>query len=384
MGGFLCCAADGARTFRAAAVNPFALAGSLLSDAVSAHAFPAACVEAGTHDRVLWSAAFGALTYDSSSPPTTPATIFDLASLTKVIATTTIAMRSVDSGMLRLDDPVRQWVSDWRGEDRAEVTIRDLLAHCSGLTGYMPFFRDFTGRPEFQNAICALPLEYVPRTRSIYSDLGFILLGFILEDADARRRALRGTPGTSDPAASLSAQFQRIASFFTSEPIAFKPPRAWRDRIAPTEVDSWRGRLLVGEVHDENAWALGGVAGHAGLFGTAAAVGAFARAVLLTLTGEPILARADTFREFITRTSIAGSSRALGWDTMLPTSSCGTKLSRSSIGHTGFTGTSLWIDWERDLYIVLLTNRVHPQRSNDAIREVRPAVHDAIVDAVPG
>ena len=132
-------------------------------------------------------------------------------------------------------------------------------------------------------------------------------------------------------------------------------------------------------MHDENTWALGGVAGHAGLFGTAAAVGAFARAVLRTLAGEPVLAAPETMRAFIARQPVPGSSRALGWDTMLPTSSCGSSLSPTAIGHTGFTGTSLWIDWERDLYVVLLTNRVHPTRENDRIRQVRPRVHDAIV-----
>ena len=139
----------------------------------------------------------------------------------------------------------------------------------------------------------------------------------------------------------------------------------------------------VGEVHDENAWALGGAAGHAGLFGTAAAVGAFARATLATVAGDRILAQPATMREFISRRlDIPGSSRALGWDTMLPTSSCGARLSATAVGHTGFSGTSLWIDWERDLYIVLLTNRVHPSRENNQIRAIRPAFHDAVVDAV--
>ena len=159
----------------------------------------------------------------------------------------------------------------------------------------------------------------------------------------------------------------------------FSPPRYLRHRIAPTEHDPWRGRTLVGEVHDENTWALGGAAGHAGLFGTVGAVGAFARAVLHTIHDEPLLARTATMRAFMTRSHVEGSSRALGWDTMLPTSSCGVKLSASSIGHTGFTGTSLWIDWERDLYIVLLTNRVHPSREKDGLRQMRPQFHDAVV-----
>jgi CubicO group peptidase (beta-lactamase class C family) len=349
-------------------VNRFALAGSLLAEAVEARAFPAACIEVGRRDEVLWSAAFGRLTYDAESLEASAGTIFDLASLTKVISTATLTMRAVDAGVLRLEDPVADRLPAWRGADRDIVTLRDLLAHCSGLTAYLPFFRDSTGRAEFEQAICSLPLEYPPRTQSIYSDLGFMLLGFILEDADARRRAERTAPGTTDPAASLSAQFHRLASLVTADPLTFNPPR------------EWRGRLLVGEVHDENAWALGGAAGHTGLFGTTGAVGAFARAVLHNISGEPVLARPETLRAFITRTAVPGSSRALGWDTMLPTSSCGTRLSPTSIGHTGFTGTSLWIDWERDLYIVLLTNRVYPSRENQAIQQIRRDLHDAVVE----
>jgi CubicO group peptidase (beta-lactamase class C family) len=162
--------------------------------------------------------------------------------------------------------------------------------------------------------------------------------------------------------------------------------------FAPTELDLWRGRLLQGEVHDENAWVLGGAAGHAGLFGTAAGVGAFARLVIEGLRaaagerrGEAehhALAAPETLARFARRSTVPNSSRALGWDTMLPTSSCGTRLSPSAIGHTGFTGTSLWIDPVQDLYIVLLTNRVHPTRENDLIRQVRRAVHDAVADSL--
>jgi CubicO group peptidase (beta-lactamase class C family) len=151
--------------------------------------------------------------------------------------------------------------------------------------------------------------------------------------------------------------------------------------IAPTEHDPWRGRILEGEVHDENAAALGGIAAHAGLFGTARAVGAFARRVLQTFQEPTSLGTPALMREFAARSRVAGSSRALAWDTMLPTSSCGSRMSATAIGHTGFTGTSLWIDWERDLYVVLLTNRVHPTRQNEALIGLRPKLHDAIVDA---
>jgi CubicO group peptidase (beta-lactamase class C family) len=328
---------------------------------------------------MVWRQPFGAKTYDPYDTAITGDTIFDLASLTKVIATTTLVMRAVDAGVLGIDDPVSERLREWRGQDRQSVSVRDLLSHCSGLPAYLPFYRDHTGRAEFEPAICRTPLEYAPRSRSVYSDLGFILLGFILEDA---RSSSQGR-GQLDVAASLSAQFGKLASLVTGEPLTFNPPRAWRVRTAPTEFDAWRGRTLTGEVHDENAWALGGAAGHAGLFGTAAAVGAFARATLQTLAGDRILADSATFREFARRRDeIPDSSRALGWDTMLPTSSCGTRLSPTAIGHTGFTGTSLWIDWERDAYIVLLTNRVHPTRENNRIGPIRRAFHDAAIEGL--
>ena len=355
---------------------------AFLKDAIARRAFPGAAIEVGRGEGALWQHAAGTLTYESDAAAVTLDTVYDLASLTKVLATTPLAMRAVDAGRLDLDSPVAAHFAEWQGADRESVTVRDLLSHSSGLTAYLPFFRDHTGRVEYQHAICSLPLEYEPRSKSIYSDLGFILVGFLLEDVHPPSAAFGGAPGTSDPSAALALQFRRLAAFITPEPITFTPPRQWRDLTAPTEIDQWRGRLLAGEVHDENCWALGGAAGHAGLFGTAAAVGAFARAAMRTIAGEHLLASPETMGRFVARREIPNSSRALGWDTMLPTSSCGTKLSPSSIGHTGFTGTSLWIDWERDFYVVLLTNRVHPSRNNQLIREIRPQVHDLIAETL--
>jgi len=198
----------------------------------------------------------------------------------------------------------------------------------------------------------------------VYSDLDFMLLGFIVD----------GRLPLAERFALMLSQMGIV------EEIQFAPPALWHARIAPTEYDAWRGRLLVGEVHDENAAALGGIAGHAGLFGTAAAVGSYARHLLQVLDGRSGAVRRTTLEEFIAkRSDVPGSSRALGWDTMLPTSSCGSKMSPRAFGHTGFTGTSLWIDPEKNVYVVLLTNRVHPTRENDAIRQVRPAVHDAVM-----
>ena len=340
----------------------------ILERGVRERAFPAAVVEVGAIDGALWQQAFGKLDYDDESAPAQTDTIFDLASLTKVIATTSLVMRLVDEGTLSLDDSIRKWIPEWRGNDREHVVLRSLLSHSSGLTSWLPFFRDHTGRQEYQHAICALPLEYEPETQSIYSDLGFILLGFIIEDAV-------GAP--------FQVQAEAFLAQVTTAPLLFNPPPDLRASIAPTEDDAWRGRRLVGEVHDENCWALGGAAGHAGLFGTARAVGDFARAMLGALSGtDKRLGRKTTARSFVTRTRVPGSSRALGWDTMLPTSSCGTKMSPTAFGHTGFTGTTLWIDPQRGIYVVFLTNRVNPTRENNAIQTIRPALHNAIVAAL--
>lgn len=345
----------------------FDSAAHLLERAVAQKAFPAAVIEVGDATRPLWSAAFGRLRFETNAPAAADDTIFDLASLTKVLATTTLVMQQVERGAMALDDPVAQHVAAWRGADRAHVTVRDLLAHCGGLTAYAPFYREYTGRAEFERALCSVPLEYEPRTKAVYSDLGFMLLGFILEDH-----------------AALSARFDALRSQMgIVEDLQYHPPVVWRPRTAPTETDPWRGRLLIGEVHDENAAALGGAAGHAGLFGTAAACGQYARHVLQVLGGKTgVIQRATLETCIARRADVPASSRALGWDTMLPGSSCGRHMSPRAFGHTGFTGTSLWIDPDRRIYVVLLTNRVHPSRANDAIRQVRPAVHDAVLEAL--
>jgi CubicO group peptidase (beta-lactamase class C family) len=346
----------------------FDVARRLLHDAIADRSFPAAVIEVGNQTSPLWRERFGRLTFDEDALPAPEDTVFDLASLTKVLSTTPLVMQQVERGILALDDPVSRHVRGWSGDAREDVSLRDLLAHCSGLPAHRPFFVDHSGRADYMRAICTVPLEYPPRTRSIYSDLDFILIGFILA-GDGEELATRF--------AALLAHMGIV------EHLQFNPPQMWRQRTAPTELDPWRGRLLVGEVHDENAWALGGVAGHAGLFGTVAAVGAVARHFLQVLDGRMGAFSRETLMTFITRrTDVPGSSRALGWDTMSPTSSCGRLMSPRSFGHTGFTGTSLWIDPDRKVYVALLTNRVHPTRTNAAIKMVRPAVHDAVMAAL--
>ncbi len=339
----------------------------VLADAIHARVFPAATVDVGSSAGPIWQEALGTLSFDAGALPADLDTPFDLASLTKPIATATVLMQLVGAGSLTLAELVSSCFPEWTGADRQDVTTTDLLEHASGLS---PRLLDAPplGRREFEHEICTGPLEYAPRTRSIYSDLGFILLGFVAEDRGGE---------------TLATQFEAIAAQ-VGAPLTYGLPDDRRSRAAPTTAlpeDSRRGRVLVGEVHDNYASALGGIAGHAGLFGTAAAVGVFARAVLNAArgrTGLPSPFSPQLVSRFTARSVVPGSSRALGWDTMLITSSCGKRMSPSAFGHVGFTGTSLWIDPERDRYFVLLTNRAHGGGSLEQMRDVRRAFHDSI------
>jgi CubicO group peptidase (beta-lactamase class C family) len=337
----------------------------VLERGIAARTFPAAAVEVGSTAGTLWQDAVGTLATDPFLPAAVD-TPFDLASLTKVLATTTIVMQLMAAGRLRLDDRVAAFFDDWRGADRVSVTVRDLLEHASGLPARLVDPPPATRR-EFEYEICRIALEYEPRTRSIYSDLGFILLGFIAEQ--------RG-------GASLPQQFADAMG----HPLTFELDADLRRRAAPTmamDDDARRGRTLTGEVHDNYAAALGGAAGHAGLFGTAPAVGYVARLVLAAARGDERLPAPFTpalVRAFTTKSSVPASSRALGWDTMLPSSSCGGRMSAAAFGHVGFTGTSLWIDPQRDRYFVLLTNRAAGGGTLDEMRTVRRAFHDALGD----
>lgn len=327
----------------------------VLERAIAGRVFPGAVVEIGRAGGSIVTIARGRQTYAPDAEAITAASIYDLASLTKVLATTTLVAGELESGRMRLNDRVRYWIPSWTGEDRQTVTLQDLLEHCSGLPGHRRYWERRSGRASFEMAISEEPLDYRPRTQSVYSDPGFILLGFAIEHATTM---------------TLDALFDawRDRELGASAEIRFVPPAEWHSRIAPTE-DTPDGLERRGTVHDENCEALDGVAGHAGLFGTAAAVGACARWWLA----------APSLTTFARKSQTPGSSRALGWDTMLPTSSCGTRLSPRAIGHTGFTGTSLWIDPEQDVYIAMLSNRVHPTRMGDGIQEARRTVHDAVV-----
>ena len=318
-------------------------------------------------------AGFGRFTYDAGAPEVTAHTVFDLASLTKVLATTTMAMLLFERGVLELEAPVAGILPEFRhGEDcrRAQVTLRMLLAHSSGLPAYLRLYESAKNRDAMLASACAAPLQAGPGTRAEYSDIGFIVLG----EALAR---LADEP--------LDRFCQReIFGPLGMSTTGFRPPAEWKERIPPTVDDrDFRQRVVQGEVHDENASALGGVAGHAGLFGAARDLATFAHALLQG--GRPIL-RAETISLFTRReTSPPGTSRALGWDTPSSPSQSGTHFSPRSYGHLGYTGASLWLDPERQLSVTLLTNRTWPDRNPERmeqIKQVRPLFHNAIVEAL--
>ncbi len=371
-------------------------------------AYPGAVVAVGRHGRLVLLAAAGH--YGNDDPrPVDPATIYDLASLTKVIGLTTACMILVDEGRLDLDAPVRAYVPAFRGPLKEGVTIRHLLTHSGGMHWWRPLFRETSDRRSALALVDTTALDTTPGARFVYSDLGAILLMQAVEHITGERID--------------HYLARRVFAPLGMTATRFLPPKSWRARIPPTEIDTaFRHRLIRGEVHDENAGRMGGVSGHAGLFGNAQDLARFATWLMESRAGRPSeftsgiglvgdphsgdsprarlagnvpprpLGRlalpaphAEIVAAFTTRQGLPpGSTRALGWDTPSDSgySSAGSKLSRRSFGHTGFTGTSIWMDPERDVFIILLTNRVNPTRSNTKILEVRARVADLVVQAL--
>jgi CubicO group peptidase (beta-lactamase class C family) len=294
------------------------------------------------------------------------------------VVTATLVAMQVEAGHLALDAPVARYIPEWitdagtepHSDWRGSVTIRHLLTHSSGLPAHKDYFLTIHSEREAIACICSEPLEYAPGTKTVYSDLGFLLLGEILK---------RVTGRTLDRLAR-----ERIFEPLEMNNTMFNPPKSLESRIAPTENDTtFRKRLLRGEVHDENAFAMGGVAGHAGMFATAADLATFCQTILNggMYAHRRLMTRA-TIAQFTAPQTITDNTRTLGWMVPTPGSSSGHYFSARSFGHTGFTGSSLWIDPDRQLFVVLLTNRVYPTRANDKITAVRPALHDAVVEAL--
>ena len=343
-------------------------------------AFPGATIAVGYRDSVVLLAAVGHYGADDKRP-VTPETIYDLASLTKVIGLTTAAMMLVDRGKLDLDAPVQRYVPAFQGANKERVTIRHLLTHSSGMPAWRPLYAEAKTREEALALVDTTALLRQPGDTFVYSDLGAIVLTQAVEAISGSR--------LDDLVGALF--FRGLGMSSTR----FLPPQDWRTRIAPTENDTvFRHRLLRGEVHDENSGRLGGVSGHAGLFSTAPDLAKFATWLLTEratpdsmtqLCGDlcPLPIRGHVIRDFTRRQNIPpGSSRALGWDTPSEVSSAGTKMGPNAYGHTGFTGTSIWFDPDRGLFIILLTNRVNPTRANTKILQVRRRVADLVNDAL--
>ncbi|MFZ0913330.1 MAG: serine hydrolase domain-containing protein [Candidatus Korobacteraceae bacterium] len=352
----------------------FARAFDLVREAIEQRAFPAAALAVTHRGSLIALRGFGRFTYADDAPLVQPDTIFDLASLTKLVATTATAMLLYERGQLPLDIPLGHFLPDFVAQaprhqqaTREAVTLRMLLVHSSGLPAYEKLFEVAGSRDELIRAALTTRLVAEPGTRAEYSDMGFILLGEVL---------IRQAGLALD-------QFARQEIFIPlgMTHTRFNPPPEWKPRIPPTEDDrTLRRRIIQGEVNDENAFVMGGVGGHAGVFAPAIDVARFAACMLRG--GAPIL-KPETVQLFTRRVdSPAGSSRALGWDTPSPPASSGAHFSAASFGHLGFTGTSVWIDPTRQLSVTLLTNRTWPNRMSQAIRQVRPLVHDAIVEAL--
>lgn len=358
-------------SFDAATFDPLVL------DGIQRGAYPGAVLVVGRRDTVLFAKGYGRLTWSAGSAVVDPdSTLWDLASLTKVVATTTALMLLVERGRVQLTAPAARYIPEFNGPGTALVTVRHLLTHTSGLRATLPLDREARDSAEALRMVFAATPLVPPGARMVYSDLNAILLGEIVRRAG-------GAPLDSFAA-------REIFAPLGLEQMLFRPPRRLVRRIAPTGL--WRGHPLAGVVNDPNAAKLGGVAGHAGLFATATDVARFARFMLGegVLAGRPRLLRPETIRAFTAIAVPAGrrtSARTLGWEA-LPTeeevSSAGRLLGPRSYGHTGWTGTSLWIDPDRGLFVLLLTNRAYAPRAGSSftiLKEVRGRVADAAARA---
>ncbi len=352
----------------------FARAFMLTRAAIHRRAFPGAVLAVVHRGSLIVWRGFGCFTYERNSPTVESDTVFDLASVTKVVATTAMAMLLYEHGALDLDSPVADILPEFASmapisqqAERRTVTLQMLLSHSGGLPAYVKLFESARTRDELIHAACAAPLAAPPGTTAVYSDIGFILLGEILArlaktslDAFVRREI-----------------FAPLGVVRTR----FNPPSEWKRAIPPTEDDrTFRHRIIQGEVNDENASVMGGVAGHAGLFAPALDIARFAECMLRG--GAPILKSAAVALFTRRESSPVGTSRALGWDTPSQPSSSGKHFSSQSFGHLGFTGTSLWIDPDRQLSVTLLANRTWPDRASQLIKPFRPLLHDAVIEAL--
>ena len=344
---------------------------SLMRAALAAGAAPGGALAVGRHGRLVHLQGYGTTDWPAGSPRVDASTLYDLASLTKVVATTTAAMILEEEGRLDLAQPVRAYVPELSAPDKAGITVRMLLTHQGGLEAYAPLYRQFRGRDAFLAQINARPLRSAPGTQTVYSDWDMVLMQAVIE---------RITGQTLDAFVA-----ERVFAPLGMRDTRFTPDTsnaALRRRIAPTMVDTLRGGLQWGVVHDGNAWAIGGVSGHAGLFSSARDLAVFAQMLLNGGSYRGVrLLKPQTVARWTSPQGPA-ASRALGWDTPAQNSSAGQFFSPRSFGHTGFTGTSLWVDPERGVFVVLLLNRVHSRGEGTLHPALRRQVADAVQRAV--
>jgi beta-N-acetylhexosaminidase len=343
---------------------------AVITNAIKDSAFPGAVILVMKEGNIVYHNAYGNFTYDSNSTPVSKTTIFDLASVSKVLATTTAAMICYDRGLFDLEDRVVKYIPEFGQNGKGHISIKNLLLHNSGLPSWKKFYGMYSTADEVYKDIYASRLEFKTASKMLYSDLGMITMAKIIEKVTGKGLE----------------EFCRDEIFKPLEMnnTFYNPPAELRNKIAPTELDNyWRNRQLQGEVHDETAFLLGGVAGHAGLFSTAEDVSKILQMLLQegNYKNKQIIKK-ETVTQF-TRKYSALSSRGLGWDTKTPEgSSAGKLFSKFSFGHTGYTGTSVWADPERKIAVVFLTNRVYPTRNNSKIIKVRPLLHDAVISAI--
>jgi beta-N-acetylhexosaminidase len=348
----------------------------VMEHAIADGAFPGGVVAVGYRGE-LAIRAFGKQTYDAAAPAIRPDTIYDIASLSKSVVTTSLIAHLTEAGgggRVDLDAPIERYLPEWAlGPNpawRHKVTVRHLLTHTSGLPAHVDYYKTCKSEAEVVARIMAEPLAAAPGEKEVYSDLGYILLGAIIESVTGR---------TLDRLAK-----EQIFAPLGMKDTMYNPAKGLLPRIAPTEKDAdYRKRLIHGEVHDENAFAMGGVAGHAGVFSTAGNLAAFCQMLLNGgIYAHHRFLRRSTVAEFTAAQALSGGTRTFGWAVPTEGSSSGHFFSKTSFGHTGFTGTSIWIDPEKELFVILLTNRVNPTRENHKIQQVRPALHDAVMEAL--
>lgn len=341
---------------------------SILRAGVRDSAFPGALAIVGNKDSVLVSVPAGRLDWPPSPAPDM-GTLWDLASLTKVAGLTSAMMLLVETGQIELDAPLQRYVPEFQGPWKDGVTIRHVLTHSSGLPAWRPLYKESDSPAAALALAIATPLDTMPGIRMVYSDLGLIILGDVV-------RRITGQPLETFLRDHVFTPLGMLETMY-------RPDSSLLERVAPTEIDPWRQRHLRGEVHDENAFALGGVSGHAGLFSTGRDLVRLARMYLGggVLDGRRFIGAA-TIDTFTTVQDSALSRRALGWETPNGTNSAGRLMSPRSFGHTGFTGTSFWVDRDRGIFVILLSNRVNPTREHRGITAVRTAVAEAVTRAV--